>query len=89
MNKNIQIDGLKELDDLIKGLESQYKYIDDLGGQEINLNSVSLFLPDVSYLHQDSEGQTAEESAKFERDNKQIFDFLRNLEYELNTRLGQ
>lgn len=70
---------LDKLQNLINGLEEQYKFINNLSGQEIDLGKFTT-ISYGPYLHQNSENVSEEESAKFEAENKKVFDFLRTIE---------
>lgn len=67
---------IKELIDSLKRVETISRELD---GETIDLAKERIFTKGV-FLHQDTENMTEEESARFERENKKIFDFLRMLD---------
>lgn len=84
----IQIDGLNDLNLLIRDMESQQKYVQGLNGQEIDLKNYTTFTQGP-HLHQDGENMSEQESAKFEVDNKKIFDLLRDIETKFREIIRQ
>lgn len=84
----IQVDGINELNKLIQGLNAQQKYVQSLTGQEIDLKSHRTFSRGP-HLHQDGENMSEQESAKFEVDNKKIFDLLRDIEHKFRDIINQ
>lgn len=84
----IRIDGLNDLNLLIRDMESQQKYVQSLNGQEIDLKTHRTF-SQGPHLHQDGENMSEQESAKFEVDNKKIFDLLRDIENKFREIIRQ
>lgn len=81
MMKQIKIKGLDEVKKLADKIDYQYKFLQNLDGQTIKIDEFIGFLPSGSYLHK------TEDSAKFERDNKEVFMFIRSLESKLRDLL--
>jgi len=79
--KNNNTKGIEEITKTIKELEN---FVQSLNGKQINLGKEKTFIQGP-YLHQDSENSTEEESAKYERDNKQVFDYLQSLNLQINN----
>lgn len=70
----------------IKDIENRIHKAVDLiqryDGQVINLKKEVIFTNEP-FLHQSTETKTEEESAKFERENPELFSFLRKIKKEL------
>ena len=69
-------DGLKDFKKYIERVEDIISYIDSLDGQEIKADNKD-FIEGGSFIHQDTEESTAEESADFEKNNPEIFKKIR------------
>ncbi len=67
-----------ELDDLIKKIKRMKELAESYDGKKIDLNKEHVFVAS-NFLHQDRPGQTKEQSAAFERNNKRLFDFVRSI----------
>ncbi len=80
---NISAPGLSKL---IRGFQDRDAYIDSVVGQEINLNETRIFVQGGPYLHQDTDTMTEEESARFERENKKLFDWMRHFRSNIANR---
>ena len=65
-----------ELDDVIKRLRMASELVERRNGQTIDLVKERIFTKEP-FLHQATEDMSEEESAKFERDNPELFNFLR------------
>lgn len=72
-----------ELDDVIDRLRRTLELAEDRDGEVIDLTLERSFVKGGPFLHQDSESMSEEESAEFERSNKELFDFLRAFDDKL------
>lgn len=66
---------MKELDDIIKRLRKVSELVGERDGQIIDLVKEKIFTKGP-FLHQNTEEKSEAESAKFERDNPELFNFL-------------
>ena len=74
----------KSIQKLIKRLQDRQRRISFMDGTSITQKDrIILHGP---YLHQDTENMSEIESAKFERDNKLLFDTLRMVREEIKLR---
>ena len=65
-----------EIDDIIKRLNKVADLVNSKNGQTIDLAKERIFTKGI-FLHQDTESMSEEESAEFERENTELFNFLR------------
>ena len=70
------------LDDVIRRLRKVSELIGSKNGQTLDLVKERIFTKGP-FLHQTTEETSEEESAKFERDNKELFNFLRAFDDQL------
>ena len=82
---NIKSNGL---DKLIRQTESFENFVKSMDGQEVNIESSKTFVQG-KFLHQDKEDITEEQSAQFERDNPEVFRWLRSLGHQLENIINQ
>lgn len=75
-------DPSQQILDLRKRVEKAIQIINDLDGKKIDLSKQSTFIRGA-YLHQDTDEVTEEESAAFERENPELFNFLRSIDDEI------
>lgn len=74
---------MNELNEFIKDLEDGIKFLSSIDGQSLDQNAQISNNPIPSpFLHQ------TEESAIFERDHKEAFDVIQQIEQEFLSRLG-
>lgn len=66
------------LDKLIRQAESFENFVESLDGQEVDIGQSKTFVQGP-FLHQDKEEISEEQSAQFERDNPELFRWLRSL----------
>lgn len=66
-----------ELDDVIERFNAVSELIRRKDGQRIDLSKEEIFIKGSAFLHQKTEEKSEEENARFERDNKELFNFLR------------
>ena len=71
-----------ELDDVIKRIRASAELIEKKDGQVIDLVKEKTFTRGP-FLHQDTEEISEKESARFERDNPELFNFLRALDDQI------
>ncbi len=71
-----------ELDDVIKRLRTAAELTKNQDGRVIDLAKERIFTG-APFLHQATENMTEEESAEFERKNKELFNFLRAFDDQL------
>ncbi len=70
------------LDDVIKRLRAASDLVRSKDGQKIDLVKERIFTRG-SFLHQSTEEMSEAESAKFERENTELFNFLRAFDDQL------
>jgi len=70
------------LDDIIKGLRIAEKLTKSKDGQIIDLSKERIFTKGV-FVHQATDNMSEEESAAFERNNPELFNFLRAFEDQM------
>lgn len=73
---------MTEIDDVIKRLRATYELLREKDGQIIDLAKEKTFVKGP-FLHHDTEEKSEEESAKFERNNPEMFNFLRSLDDQI------
>ena len=82
------IEGIKDLEKMIQKLKVRQAIIDSLQG-EVDIKATTSFVPGP-FLHQevkDEDGNlkmSEQESAQFELDNQEVFDFLRGITHQIN-----
>lgn len=74
----MKISGLKELYDLIKGVEDAFKYVESIDGKKTTGNE---FVPDGTTLY------PSDEQAKFAADNPEIERALQHEIHEVDRRI--
>ena len=74
---------MNEINDVIKRLQRVSEKVQSLDAQKIDLVKENSFVKGGPFLHQDTDEMSEEESAKFERSNQELFDFLRSLDEDL------
>lgn len=80
----MSIKGIDKLLGVMQKLQVRQEVIDQLNGAEFDLKSSKTFVPGP-FLHQDVKDKdgdvvvTEKESAKFEKDNQELFNMLRHL----------
>lgn len=67
---------MKGLDDVIKRLRKASELAREKDGQIVDLVKEKIFTKGP-FLHQDTEKMSEEKSAEFERENPELFNFLR------------
>ncbi len=72
------------LEGLINGIEKVSRLFESYNGQIVDLSQAEIFTQGP-YLHQDSEDSTEEESAAFERNNPELFNFLQSISLEVDN----
>lgn len=83
------VKGIPQLENLLRKLQTRQGVIDQLDGSEVDLKKTTTFVKGP-YLHQDvrdEEGNiimTEKESAQFEKDNPELFNYLRNLKSQID-----
>lgn len=70
------------IDDIIKRLNKVSELVNSKNGQTIDLVKERIFTKGP-FLHQDTEETSEDDSAKFERDNTELFNFLRALDDQI------
>jgi len=78
-NKTIDTEGISKIKAATNELEN---FITSLNGKKIDLSKEKNF-SQGPYLHQDSENITEKESAAYERENKQVFDFIQSIKTQI------
>lgn len=71
-----------DLDDIIKKLRTASELVESKDGQRIDLAKERIFTG-APFLHQATEDMSEEESAEFERNNAELFNFLRAFDDQL------
>lgn len=71
-----------DLDDIIKKLRRASELVGGKDGQRIDLVKERIFTGSP-FLHQATENMSEEESAEFERNNPELFNFLREFNDQL------
>ena len=71
------------LEQLLIKLENLNHFLDSQQNKTVDLDKTTTRVFGGSFLHQKTETMTEDESASFERNNKQTFDFLRSLNHEI------
>ena len=66
---------MNEIDDVIKKFSKVSNLVREKDGQVIDLSREQTFVKGL-FLHQDTDGMSEEKSAEFERENKELFNFL-------------
>ena len=66
-----------QLDDVIKRFRAAADLIESQDGRRIDLTKERIFVKGSPFVHQDTEKMSEEESAEFERENPELFNFLR------------
>lgn len=79
MKSKIEAKGLK---DIAKGIDRLTERVTRDAGKQIDLTKEKIFVPG-SFLHQNGEKVTEEDSAAFERENPEFFAYLLALDQEL------
>ncbi|KKK81370.1 hypothetical protein LCGC14_2814140 [marine sediment metagenome] len=72
-----------ELDDIINRMRAATELIRRKNGQRIDLTKEKMFIKGSPFLHQATEEKSEEESAEFERSNRELFNFLRTFDNQL------
>lgn len=73
---------MKELDDIIKRLRKAAELAGERDGEIIDLTKERTFVKGP-FLHQDADGMSEEKSAEFERENQDLFNFLRDFDDQM------
>ncbi len=81
MSKKVNNDGILDVINAMRALED---FVLSKNGTTINLGTVETFTQG-SYLHQNTEEMTEEESAKEERDNPELFRFLQSFDRDIDN----
>lgn len=71
-----------ELDDIIKILRKVSDLVGSKDGKSLDLAKERIFTTGT-FLHQDTEDMSEEESAEFERSNPELFNFLRAFDEQI------
>lgn len=86
------IKGIDQLQSLMRKLQTRQGVIDEMNGAKIDLKKTSTFVKGP-YLHQDVKDgdgnllMSERESAQFELDNPELFNYLRDIKSRLDRSL--
>lgn len=76
---------MKEIDDIANQVQKVYDLIRAQDSKKINSLQKRMFVKGGHFLHQDTDKISEEESARFERENPELFNFLRSLDDQLRA----
>jgi hypothetical protein len=72
-----------DIADIKKSLNKAADFISSKQGARVDLKQERIFVKGGPFLHQATEGMTEEESARFERDNPELFAYLRAMDEQI------
>lgn len=83
MHRINTVEGIDELEQLLKHMDDRQKYLDSRNGQVIDPKQDRSVIFGGPFLHEGTESITEQESAEFERDSPETFKQLRKLKQDL------